>query len=155
MLSARGVKPLSPYQHCFKNFYLFGSFSPITGDSFFLELPGCTSDSFQLYLNEFSLQKPEEFKVLFLDNGAFQHAKSLSIPRNIALIFLPPYSPELNPAEKIGRHLKDALGNTLLKTLDALSDKLTYLINDLTAKKVISITAYKCYLDALMTTFSV
>ena len=33
-LTAMGVKPIIPYQHAFKNTYLYGSFSPIDGDSF-------------------------------------------------------------------------------------------------------------------------
>jgi len=33
-------------------------------------------------------------------------AKSQSIPKNTGLIFLPPYSPELNPAEKIWLTIK-------------------------------------------------
>lgn len=155
VLTLRGVKPLVPYQHRFKNFYLFGCFSPLNGDSFLLELPECNSDSFQLYLNEFSTQKPDEFKIMFLDNGTFHHTKTLSIPANITLMFLPPYSPELNPAEKIWRHLKDALGNALSKSLDELSDKLKNLINALTPEQIKSITAYRYYLDAMMTTFSV
>jgi transposase len=35
------------------------------------------------------------------DNGAFQKAKRFRVPENIALIFLPPYSPKLNPSELI------------------------------------------------------
>jgi len=69
-------------------------------------MPGCNSDNFQIFLNEFSLQNPTEFKIIVLDNGAFHKAKALIIPGNIALIFLPPYSPELNPAENIWAILK-------------------------------------------------
>ena len=43
---------------------------------------------------------------MVLDNGAFHKAKRLSVPQNIMLIFLPPYSPELNPAEKVWWLLK-------------------------------------------------
>jgi transposase len=155
VLGVRGVKPLIPYQHRFKNFYLFGCFSPVNGARFLLELPECSSAAFQGYLQQLSRQRPEEFKILFLDNGAFHHAKSLVVPSNLALIFLPPCCPELNPAEKPWRHLNDALGSTLYKTLDALSDKLKYLINALTAKQVKPFTACSYYLDAIMTTFSV
>ena len=48
-----------------------------------------------------SKEKPKELKVLVLDNGRFHKAKKLIIPENIVLLFLPPYCPELNPAEKI------------------------------------------------------
>jgi len=33
-LTARGVKPIVKYQYAFKNTYIYGSFSPINGDSF-------------------------------------------------------------------------------------------------------------------------
>ncbi|MFV7234208.1 transposase [Flavobacterium sp. ZB4R12] len=34
--------------------------------------------------------------------------KTLIIPNNIALLFIPPYSPELNPSEKIWWRIKRA-----------------------------------------------
>ena len=45
-LTARGVKPIVKYQHAFKNTYLYGSFSPINGDSFVYEIEGTTSEIF-------------------------------------------------------------------------------------------------------------
>jgi transposase len=156
VLTLKGIKPLLPYQHQFENFYLFGAFSPLTGSSYLLELPYCNTEGFQLYLNKFSQQHGEEFKIIVLDNGAFHHSKSLVLPHNIALLFLPPYSPELNPAEKIGRHLKDRLANTLFKTLDLLSDQFQYLIqHTLSSQTIISITSFKYYLDAFIQTFNV
>jgi len=124
MITARGIKPIAPYQHKFETTYLFGSFSSINGDNFILEMPTCTAQTFQLYLNEFSLQKPKEFKIIILDNGAFHHAKCLKIPQNIVLVFLPPYSPELNPAEKIWRILKDEISMTIHPTLKDLQNNL-------------------------------
>ena len=74
----------------------------INGNSFLLELPFCNTQTFQIFLNEFSKENPTELKVIVLDNGPFHKSKSLIIPGNIILIFLPPYSPEINPAEKYG-----------------------------------------------------
>ena len=147
MLTIKGVKPLVRYQHKFKNFYLFGAFSPITGNHFMLELPKCNSDCFQLYLDELSKQNPDEFKILFLDNGAFHKAKNLLIPPNIALLFLPPYSPELNPAEKMWRYFKDRIANDIFKTLDDLSNRLTQLIIELKNETIKSITSFDYYLN--------
>lgn len=106
-LTARGVKPVIPFQHQFKNFYLFGAYSPRNGDHFTLEVPYCNTDGFQQYLDDFSRYKPKEFKIVILDNGAFHKATRLQIPKNIGLLFLPPYSPELNPAEKMWQSIKD------------------------------------------------
>lgn len=105
----------------FQSTYLFGAFSPINGASFLLELPYCNTDCFELFLNEFSLIKPEELKVIVLDNGAFHKAKRLKVPHNIILVFLPPFSPELNPAEKMWAKFKRAFTNKLYKSLQEVS----------------------------------
>jgi transposase len=105
----------------FQSTYLFGAFSPINGTSFLLELPYCNTDCFELFLSEFSLINPQEFKVIVLDNGAFHKAKRLKVPKNIILIFLPPFSPELNPAEKMWAKFKRAFTNKLYKSLDEVS----------------------------------
>ncbi len=93
----------------FHSTYLFGAFSPINGTSFLLELPHCNTDCFELFLSEFSLINPQELKVIVIDNGAFHKAKRLKVPKNIILIFLPPFSPELNPAEKYEQNLNEHL----------------------------------------------
>ena len=98
-------------------------------------------------MDEFSKQNPDEFKILFLDNGAFHKAKDLVIPQNIVLLFIPPYSPELNPAEKMWRYLKDRVANVAYKTLDDLSHKVVSLILDLTPETIKSITSFDYYVN--------
>ena len=106
----------------FKSTWLFGAYSPITGAHFELILPHCNSENFQIFLDEMSKEKPKELKVLVLDNGRFHKAKKLIIPENIVLLFLPPYCPELNPAEKIWWKMKRAFSGKLHKTLDMVSE---------------------------------
>lgn len=127
----------------FESLYLFGAFSPITGDHFELEMPHCNANTFQLFLNEFSLHAANEFKILLLDNGAFHKAKKLIIPDNIALLFIPPYSPELNPAEKIWWKMKRAFSGKLHKTLDNVSDFITNQVAILTKEEVKSICNFE------------
>lgn len=148
-LTAKGVKPICPFHQVFQSTYLFGAFSPISGDKFLLELPFCNNDTFQKYLNEFSEHNPNEFKIIVLDNGAFHKSKCLIIPENIALIFLPPYSPELNPAEKIWAYLKRTFTNRLFNTLDELSIFIQEVTNELTAKTVSSTCAYSYIFNSL------
>ncbi len=59
---------------------------------------------------------------MVLDNGAFHKAEKLKIPENIFLLFLPPYSHELNPAEKIWAHYKRKFTNKLFKNLDQITE---------------------------------
>lgn len=122
---------------------MFGAFSPINGDKFLLEMPNCDTNNFQIFLNEFSLYNPNEFKIIVLDNGAFHKAKSLIIPENIGLIFLPPYSPELNPAENIWAILKRKFTNMLYKSMDQVSQFITDTIEVLTAERVKSICGFE------------
>ena len=141
-LTAKGIQPVCNFQQVFQSTYLFGAFSPITGNQFQLELPNCCSDTFQLFLNQFAELLPNEFKIVVLDNGAFHKAQKLVIPNNICLLFLPPYSPELNPAEKIWQHLKRKFTNKHFKNLEEISVFFTREIQNLTADKIKSITAY-------------
>jgi len=126
----------------FEYTYLFGAFSPVTGDKFLLEMPYCNADTFQLYLNHFSQHHPQEYKIIVLDNGAFHKAKHLVLPDNIALLFLPPYSPELNPAEKIWQYLKRKFTNKHFQTLEQISRFFSETIEHLTTTRVISTCAY-------------
>ena len=137
-LTARGVKPLCRFQHRFETTYLYGAFSPITGEHFLLELPTCNSDCFQVFLTEFSKVEPEEFKILLLDNAAFHKAKDLSVPANMYLLFLPPYAPELNPAEKVWWKLKRELKNCCFKTIEHLQEVMSTAI-----EKLVSIPTIK------------
>jgi transposase len=121
-LTIKGVKPICTFQQVFKATWVFGAFAPKDGDKFILELPHCSSDMFQIYLDEFSKHNPLVLKVLIVDNGAFHKAKKLVIPENIVLVFQPPYSPELNAAEKIWAAYKRAFTNKIFKTLDEVSE---------------------------------
>lgn len=117
-----------------------------------LELPFCNAQTFQLFLDELSLQKPKELKVMFLDNGPFHKAKTIKIPDNIVLIFLPPYSPELNPAEKIWWTIKKEICMKSFGTIRQLQNELTRIINSILSKeKIKTITGFKLFLSALET----
>lgn len=123
--------------------YLFGAFSPITGDHFLLEMPLCNGDTFQIFLDQFSNVNPTELKLVVLDNGAFHKAKTLLIPQNIILIFLPPYSPELNPAEKIWQKFKRTFSNQFFKTIEDLENFMCEMSNELNKEQVKSICSFK------------
>ena len=99
-------------------------------------MPNCNAANFQVFLDEFSIQNPDEFKIMVLDNGAFHKAKTLIIPDNVGLLFLPPYSPELNPAENIWAILKRKFTNKLYKTLEEVSEFITTATNSLSTENI-------------------
>ena len=141
-MTAKGVKPICTFQQIFKSLYLFGAYSPITGDHFELELPECNTETFQLFLEHFSKINPDEFKIILIDNGKFHKGKNLVIPANIKLLFIPPYSPELNPAEKIWQKFKRAFSGKLFKTLAEVSEFISTQVNSISAKEIKSICGY-------------
>lgn len=127
--------------------YLFGAYSPITGDHFEFEFPQCNGDNFQIFLDEFSKQDPGEFKIVVLDNGAFHKVSKLVIPKNIRLVFIPPYSPELNPSEKIWWKMKRAFSGKLHEVLDTVSDFITEQVKALSKDIVKSICGFEYILS--------
>ncbi len=140
-LTSKGVKPIVKYQHAFKNTYLYGIFSPINGDAFIYEIEGTASEIFYKYLVEFSKYKPTEFKVIIIDNAGFHSMKNYQIPDNIALIRIPPYTPELNPAEKVWAYIKQYYKNKVLENLNSLKEWLHNFINDkLNENRILGIT---------------
>jgi len=67
----------------------------------------------------------------------------LIIPENISLLFLPPYSPELNPAEKIWQFIKRKFTNKYFQSLDEISIFFQDVIPTLEPDLIKSICGYK------------
>jgi len=150
-LTAKGIKPIVKYQHAFKNTYLYGSFSPINGDSFVYEIEGTTSEIFYRYLVEFSKHKPKELKIVIIDNAGFHSLKNYDIPENIKLIRIPPYTPELNPSEKIWHYIKQSFKNKVFGELSQVKKWLhDFIRNNLNNEIIKSITHNEFYLEAFV-----
>ena len=61
----------------------------------------------QIFLNSFSRNiKRNEHVLLILDGSRAHDNNKIIIPKNITLHFLPPYSPQLNPIERLWCYLK-------------------------------------------------
>lgn len=155
-LTAKGVKPIVNYQHAFKNTYLYGSFSPINGDSFVYEIEGTTSEIFYKYLLEFSKYKPRELKIIIIDNAGFHSLKQYEIPDNIKLIRIPPYTPELNPSEKIWHYIKQYYKNKIFENLSNVKIWLhEFIRNNLNPGLIKSITHNNFFENAFKAQFNV
>ena len=60
-----------------------------------------------------------------LDGAPNHRCGNLVVPDNISLLFLPPYSPELNPKENLWDEIREKLfKNYALKSIDAVRRKL-------------------------------
>jgi len=150
-ITARGVQPLLPAAYHFGSLYLYGAVEPLTGESFFLELPTLNTQGFQLFLDHFAATDPASFHLLLLDNGAFHKAQALRLPPNIGLLFFPPYSPELNPLERRWRDLKDWLAQYQPASLDDLSELLCLRLNQYSSAPLRSLTGFPYLLSVAQT----
>ena len=150
-ITACGVQPIATVNHTFDSFYLYGAVAPATGESFFLELPYLNSAAFQLWLDDFATTFADSWNVLVLDNGAGHKAKALRWPSNVVPVFLPPYSPELNPIERLWRDLKDQLAAISPKTLAELSDAVCSIIQHYANTTLQSLTGFTYFIQAVET----
>ena len=150
-ITARGVQPVATVTYQFDNFSLYGAVEPTTGASFFLELPYLNSRAFQRWLDDFAATFPDSLNMLVLDNGAGHKAKAIRWPANVVPVFLPPYSPELNPIERLWRDLKDKLADVPAKTLAALSDAMCAIIQHYSSATLQSLTSFAYFVQAVAT----
>jgi hypothetical protein len=114
-------------------------------------LPALNTPGFQLFLDHFVATDPTSFPLLLLDNGAFHKAHALRLPPNIGLLFFPPYSPELNPIERLWRDLKDWLAPYHPTSLAELSDLLCERLKHYSAATLRSLTGFSYLLAAAQT----
>jgi transposase len=89
-----------------------------------LVLPYVNTEAMQEFLNRFAETIGEDEHVaLVLDQAGWHGSGALVVPGNITLVPLPPYSPELNPVERVWLYLKERfLSHRLLADYDAIAD---------------------------------
>ena len=82
------------------------------------------TDSMSGFLAQISQTYTDEFIVMVLDGASSHKSKDLTVPKNVALVLLPPYSPELNPAEQIWNTLRrDYFANRVFDSLGAATEQ--------------------------------
>jgi len=100
--------------------YEYAAVSPWDGGLDFMTAEKMNTENMSRFLAQVSEAHQEEFIVMVLDGASSHKSKDLKIPKNVALVLLPPYSPELNPAEQIWNTLRrDYFANRVFDSLDA------------------------------------
>ncbi len=100
--------------------YEYAAVSPGDGALDFMTAEKMNTENMSRFLQQVSEAHKEEFIVMVVDGASSHRSKELEIPKNMSFIRLPPYSPELNPAEQIWNVLRrDYFANRVFDTLDA------------------------------------
>jgi putative transposase len=148
-LTLTGVKPVGAVQYCVENFYVDGAVEPTTGESFFLEWPYLNSINFQIFLNEFSHSYQETLHIVLMDNGSCHKANSLVIPDNVVCLFFPPYSPELNPIERLWQDVKAQFAWVVTAAIEEWEHRVEMIITQYAKTAIRSLTSYPYFVHAL------
>ena len=129
------MRPVVGTQVVREYLYSFVAVCPFDGQLTSLTLPWVDAHTMSLFLAHTAEQFAREYCLMFLDGAGWHHAHDLRVPPNMKLIFLPPYSPELNPAEHIWEHLRENhFGNDALTSLEEVADRLAQGLQALTAQ---------------------
>lgn len=104
----KGVRPRGVRQQGFASAHLFGAVCPERGAGVALVLPEVSTAAMEVFVAELARAVSAGTHVaLVLDGAGWHVSKQLVVPANLTLIPLPPYSPELNPVERVWEHLRD------------------------------------------------
>ena len=133
---------------------MYGSYSPINGDSFVWEINGVDTCIFESYLKHSSQYKSTEYKIVVIDNAGFHSTKNIKVPENIFLLRIPPYSPELNPCEQVWQYIKNRYKNQRFENMKLLKEWLHKTVKSMPEKLIKSITGNHHYLDNFNAVFN-
>ena len=122
----KGIRPKVHKQIIREYTYLYGAFCPQKGKSETLILPKMNSHCMNIFLYEISQRYPKEIILMVMD-GAPCHTEGekLIIPDNITILKLPPYCPQLNPAENMWDEIREKFfGNISFSSLSDMENQL-------------------------------
>ena len=125
--------------------YVYGAVSPLEGQLDWMITRQMNTINMSAFLAQVSARYRRDFIVMVVDGASSHVAKDLVIPKNVRLLRLPPYAPELNPQEHVWDELREkAFPNRVFSDLDSviaqLHESLPRLASDRAALR--SLTAW-------------
>lgn len=133
----KGTRPRMKRQQQFKSSYIYGAICPKKDKGCALILPEASTEGMQLHLNEISKNVTRGYHAVVVMDGAGWHiTNDLIIPKNITIMKLPPYSPELNPMEQVFQQLRKLkLSNACYNDYEDIDKACVKAWNDFVCKK--------------------
>ena len=120
----RGSRPTAPKQTAYGDLHVLTAACPATGRAEGRIAPRLDAGAVQVFLDGLSATIPAGTHVVPVRDGAGYHtAKALRPPANLTLVGLPPYSPELNPVERLRLYLRQHFrSNRVYEDVDAVEE---------------------------------
>jgi len=123
----RGRRPVVRVHHRYRWAYVYAFVRPATGATAWLILPRVDAAVFSLALAHFAREVgagPAKRILLVLDRAGYHVAAEVAVPAGVAREFQPPYSPELQPAERLWPLTNEGIANRLFADIGALEEQL-------------------------------
>jgi transposase len=142
MWTTRGSEVVCPVEKRYQWGYVFGALQVGGGGCEFLLSPTVSKEADKCFLRQIADRDPGATHVVIGDGAGFHHRDmGDGLPQNVRLITLPPYSPELNPVEKLWNLMKDTLCNRCFESLDECDATITEFLRSFweDARKVYSL----------------
>jgi transposase len=118
-----GARPVALGHHRHEWLHVTALVQPTSGEAVWYLSTGLSKPLFEALLAAFARQTGAGRRrsiVLVLDNAGWHGPEGLAIPEGISLVFLPPYSPELQPAERLWPLVDEPIANRHFASLAEL-----------------------------------
>jgi hypothetical protein len=102
-----GTRPEVAAQLIREYIYLYGAVAPKDGTCVYLIMPTSNTACFQVFLDVLARKFSRQDVLLVLDGAPNHRCGDLVVPDNVTLLYLPPYSPELNPKENLWDEIRE------------------------------------------------
>ena len=140
-----GVRACVPAHHIREYLYLYAATDPFSGAMTSLIHPDVNAHAMSSFLALVANEFPNEQILMVMDGAGWHRAAELVIPDRITILLLPPYSPELNPAEHLWDELREKyFANRVFDDLDAVYSQIITAVRSLIADqpRVASLTGF-------------
>ena len=120
--ASKGSRPTAWRQTQYEYLYVFGAACPQTGQTVGLLAPYLNTDTVNAFFRQFEKEVDSNVHVFMIwDQAGFHTSSLVKPPKNLTIVPLPPYSPQLNPVEKLWQYLrKHYWSNRVYENYDAL-----------------------------------
>ncbi|HEY7974698.1 MAG TPA: IS630 family transposase [Ktedonobacterales bacterium] len=120
-----GHRPIAPVEHRYAWRYLVGFVHPASGRTVWHLATTVNIEHVSVELDAFAREVgagPTKQIVLVLDGAGWHASPQVRVPEHVHLLFLPPHSPELQPAEHLWPLTNTALVNRRFVSIEELED---------------------------------